>query len=342
MTQISRPQKLIEFEILRAISVILLMFSHSDIYSQVIFGFKLEPVGPYIRGFFLGSFFFMAGFFIEYSNKRNPKTFYSYVYSKFIRLLPPYWLTLILFVLVLGYTLKKADFLAYFLNLQFIFSPVYVKQLLTLWYLSVLFAYLMIYGFFLKRSTRSLLIFLLLLFLSAYFLNDEYGLFDYRFFEYYLIFLSGFLLARYDYVYEKIVNFSLAVQFLLVIVGFILFGFFGFGQFGYTSWQYILFSDFHMLSMIVLALRVFKSGYFNWRIWEGISYASFFMYLFHRPIWEIMFAVIKFPLNIYSGWYRLLPGSIFVFVISYYMQRGYDLLLTAGSDLWTRLALKTV
>jgi thiamine transporter ThiT len=64
MDQINKPQKLIEFEILRAISVILLMFSHSDIYSQMVFGFELEPIGPYIRGFFLGSFFLMAGFFI--------------------------------------------------------------------------------------------------------------------------------------------------------------------------------------------------------------------------------------------------------------------------------------
>jgi peptidoglycan/LPS O-acetylase OafA/YrhL len=342
MTHIDKPKKLIEFEILRAISVILLMFSHSDIYSQTLFGVRLEPVGPYLRVFFLGSFFFMAGFLIQYSDKRHPRSLFEYLWSKFIRLIPPYWMALALFMIVLGYTLKNMVFWVYFLNLQVIFSPTYVKQVLTLWYLSVLFVYLIIYGFFLKRTTKSLIICLVIVFLGTYLLNLQYGLFDYRFFEYYLIFLCGFLLARYEDVYEKVVNSSMMMQFLLVIAGFILFGFFGFGYYEYTSWQYILVSDFHILTMIIFALRIFREGYLNWRIWGPISYASFFIYLFHRPIWEIMFMVIKFPTNIYAGWYRLIPGAIFVFVISYYLQLGYDALLQLGSGVWKRLTAKAV
>jgi peptidoglycan/LPS O-acetylase OafA/YrhL len=340
MIEKNNRERLVEFEILRAIAIILLMVSHSDIYSQVVYGIELEPVGPYVRGLFLGGFFFMSGYLIEYSNKKRPQSTVAYFWSKFIRLFPPYWLALLSFVFILGYTLKNDDLIVYSLNLQFLFSPLYVKQLLTLWYLSVLFAYFIIYGLLLSRSTRTLLFSLAVIFIGSYIVHIKFGLFDYRFFEYYLTFLTGFLLARYEWAYEKVVNFSMPVQFLLMLAGFVLFSFTGFGQYEVNSWQFILVSDFHMLSMIIFALHVFQSPRLNWPVWRFIAYGSFFAYLFHRPIWDLMFAAIKFPWPIFTGWYRLIPGSIFVFVICYYMQLGYDRLLKTGTSLWQRFTLR--
>jgi hypothetical protein len=95
-----------------------------------------------------------------------------------------------------------------------------------------------------------------------------------------------------------------------------------------------------MLSMVIFALRIFRSPALNWRIWRWIAYGSFFAYLFHRPVWDLMFMIFKFPASIYEGWYRLLPGTIFVFVISYFMQLGYDRLLKSAGSLWARLTLK--
>src|SRR5689334_18537446 len=109
MIQKDKRERLAEFEILRAIAIILLMVSHSDIYSQVINGFKLEPIGPFIRGLFLGGFFFMSGYLIEYSNKRRPQSTVQYFWSKFIRLFPPYWLALLSFIFILEFTLKRKD-----------------------------------------------------------------------------------------------------------------------------------------------------------------------------------------------------------------------------------------
>lgn len=337
MTIANRSAKLAEFEILRAICIIFLMFVHSDVFSLVVFGIKLEPIGPYMGAFMLGSFFFMAGYFTEHSRRHGEKPFFAYIWSKFIRLFPPYWLALALFMTVLRFSLKRFDFFIYVLDLQFIFSPTYIKALLTLWYLSVVFAYYVIFGVFLSRPSFDLIIWSMIVFSVSYLLSHLYGLFDDRFFEYYFVFLTGVLLARHDKFREGIFYAPAALQILIGLTGAILFGIFEFGDYRVRTWPYLLSSNLFILSWIVLALRLFRINGLNLSIWGPISYGSFFAYLFHRPIWEIMFAVIRFPWDIYGGWYRLIPGSIFVFVICYYLQMGYDFLLRKVAKLWKQM-----
>jgi peptidoglycan/LPS O-acetylase OafA/YrhL len=334
--QVKQTKKLNEFEILRAISIILLMFSHSDIYSLTVQGIKLEPVGPFIRGLFLGSFFFMAGYFIEYSNKKKQKSFLDFIWSKIIRLFPPYWLALASYVFIMRITLKQPDLTAYALNLQFLFSPVFIKQLLTLWYISVVFWYFAIFGLFLTKSTRSMLIWAVIIFVASYILHQQCQLFDYRFFEYYLIFLLGIIFARFDDVYEWLIKVPILIQTIIVFIGFVLFGIFCFGAYETTSWVYILASDFHIITMIIFALRIFRTGYLDNKVWNYISYSSFFAYLFHRPIWDLMFKIIDFPFRIYDGWYRLFPGAIIVFIVCYFLQLGYDKILKLVENFFKR------
>ena len=340
MTQVDRTKRLTEFEILRAVSIILLMFSHSDIYSQVVYGIKLEPIGPYLHGFFLGSFFFMGGYFMEYSNKKKQRGFLASIWSKIIRLFPPSWMMLLSFMFILLISLKRNDFIAYFFNLQFLLSPVYIKEVITLWYISVLFSYFVIFGLFLSRSTRVLLLWLVFVFSVSYLLHYQYRLFDYRFFEYYLVFLLGILFARFEHVYEWLLKISIPIQLLITLVGFVLYGIVYFGHYNVTSWSYILVSDFHMITSILLALTIFRTGYLDHKIWGLISYASFFAYLFHRPIWKIMLDTFTFPFHIYVGWYRLMPGAIVVLVICYYLQLGYDKILQTTETLFKRVFSK--
>lgn len=336
----NKSNKLFEFDVLRAVCIIFLMFVHSDIFSTYLFGIKLEPIGPYVGTFMLGSFFFMAGYFIEYSHRNRQQSFPSYIWSKFIRLFPPYWLALFLFMTVLGFSLKRFDFLIYASNLQFVFSPTFVKPLLTLWYLSVVFAYYVVFGLFLQCRGRDLLAWAVFVFLVSYYLSYKYELFDDRFFEYYFVFFIGILIAKYDSLRERIFLAPLMVQIFVGLIGAILFGIFEFGNYRTRSFGYLFASNLYILSWAVLALKLFREKWLQWPVWRPISYASFFAYLLHRPIWEIMFMFIKFPPTIYAGWYRLLPGSIFVFVISYCMQFSYDTFLKAASSLWKLLTFR--
>jgi hypothetical protein len=174
-------------------------------------------------------------------------------------------------------------------------------------------------------------------FANSYLLSHLYGLFDDRFFEYYFVFLAGLLLARHDEFRERIFNVPVFAQLSIAVVGAVLFGIFEFGGYRARSAVYLVSSNVYILSWVILALKFFQAGLLNWRIWAPISYGSFFAYLFHRPIWEIMFWYIPFPWDIHGGWYRLVPGAIIVFVVCYYLQAGYDLILKSGSDLWKRL-----
>ncbi|MCC7117122.1 MAG: acyltransferase [Anaerolineales bacterium] len=336
-----KNEKLAEFEILRAVCIIFLMFVHSDIFSTYLFGVKLEPIGPYMGAFMLGAFFFMAGYFVEYSHRRRPQSFLNYLWAKFIRLFPPYWLALFAFMTILQFSLKRPDFILYFLDLQIIFSPAFIKPLLTLWYLSAIFIYYLTFGVFLSRSTRSLAGWSIFIFAVAYFLNYQYDLFDDRFFEYFFVFLAGVLLARYDELRNRIFLAPLPLQLAVGLVGAILFGVFEFGDYRTRHLGYLFASNLYILSWIALALRLFRNNWLHWRIWSPISYASFFAYLFHRPIWEIMFKFLPVPEQIHPGWLRLFPGSIIVFGLCYGMQLMYDLVLRTGSDFWKRRGLKT-
>jgi membrane-bound acyltransferase YfiQ involved in biofilm formation len=59
-----------------------------------------------------------------------------------------------------------------------------------------------------------------------------------------------------------------------------------------------------------------------------ISYASFFVYLIHRPLWAWLLGI--FPVNTAGGqvFFKIVPASIFIFILAYYLQFGYDRLLT--------------
>jgi membrane-bound acyltransferase YfiQ involved in biofilm formation len=59
-----------------------------------------------------------------------------------------------------------------------------------------------------------------------------------------------------------------------------------------------------------------------------ISYASFFVYLLHRPLWAWLLTI--FPVNTGNDqvFFKIVPASIFIFILSYYLQSGYDRLLT--------------
>ena len=82
--------------------------------------------------------------------------------------------------------------------------------------------------------------------------------------------------------------------------------------------------DLYILGMILFWLGVFRTPIGGWRIWAPISYASFFAYLFHRPIWELLVSV--FPISDFHllVLFKLIPASIVVFFISYFLQYGYD------------------
>jgi membrane-bound acyltransferase YfiQ involved in biofilm formation len=98
----------------------------------------------------------------------------------------------------------------------------------------------------------------------------------------------------------------------------------------YVSPLYILGTVFFIISWVILlfALATKIKSQFVLKMAGLVSYASFFVYLIHRPLWAWLIGVFSL-----SDWrdqvlFKLFPASIFIFILAYYLQSGYDRLLT--------------
>lgn len=324
--------RLKEFEALRALSILLLFALHSEVFDPIVFGDTIGgPLAVFVASFLLGSFFFLAGYFTEVSLSKPTNSAFAFVRSKFIRIFPPYWLALLLFIFVMGYNLNRSGLAVYALNLQAVFSPTFVKSLLTLWYISMLVVFYILYGVLMVtiRSSWGLLIGSLLIFAAAYWAHVAVGLFDLRFFQYYFLFLAGVYFCRFESIRIRLFSLNGFVKVLLAIFGVWLFGAILNAGFEMTNGLYILSVDFFVLSWILLSLSIFQTKVGDWQGWAWISTASFFAYLYHRPLWYAMDGLFSLEPGLTKVWVHLVPGAILALILGYVLQVGYDRLLAA-------------
>lgn len=320
-------ERLQEFEALRGLSILLLLALHSEVFDPQFFGDGTAPLAGLVASFLLGSFFFLAGYFTEFSIQKNTKIG-SFIKSKVIRIFPPYWVALILFVYGIGYTLKRNDFVVYLFNLQAVFSPVFVKPLLTLWYISMLVVFYIIFCalLFTIKSNIKLLVACLIIFVLAYLANLSIGLFDPRFFQYYFVFLFGVYFCRFSEIREKLLSLNFYYKIILAVAGAILMWLVE--SYPLTNFFYIFIANFFILSWIWLWLAIFRTPLGEWKIWAFLSMASFFAYLYHRPLWHFLNLTFEIESN-EKVFFNLLIGAPIALVLGYFLQQGYDKLLSA-------------
>jgi peptidoglycan/LPS O-acetylase OafA/YrhL len=323
-------QRFQEFDALRGLSIVLLLILHSHFFALRFFGVELGPMAAFVGAFLLGSFFFLAGYFTDGSLSRSGNNIFAFVKSKLIRIFPPYWVALALFMVVLGYSLKRLDFYVYVMNLQIVFSPAYVKQLLTLWYISLLIIYYTIFVLMLLliKSNKWLLAGSVIVFVAAYGLHLAKGVFDQRFFQYYFVFLAGIYFSRFEEVRTWLFDLAFPYKFITSVLGVLVFWLAQLAGYEVRNGLYLLTVDFFILGWVLMWLTIFRTPLGGWRIWSFLSTASFFAYLYHRPIWQIL--MDNFDVTPWGGfiYFQLIPGSIVTLVVSYFLQRGYDLLLS--------------
>ncbi len=324
-----KKQKLQEFEALRGLSILLLLALHSEVFDAGVFGFPVDPLAQVVASLLLGSFFFLAGFFAEYSRQKPGTSTFSFFWSKFIRILPPYWLALALFVFVLGFSLKRFDALMYTFNLQWLLSPVFIKRILTLWYISVLVGYYIIFGLLLFRvkSNLGLLAWSAILFAAAYIANGLTGLFEPRFFQYYFVFLAGVYFFRFEKERSILLNMNFLYKMVIALVVLILIWVVASSGLDVPNLFFILTVDLFILGWVLLLLSIFRTRAGSWKIWAFLSTASFFTYLYHRPLWHVLDTMLGLESGINKVFFNLIPGAIAALILGYFLQVGYDRLL---------------
>ncbi|HRK89507.1 MAG TPA: acyltransferase [Anaerolineales bacterium] len=326
-----RSNRMQEFEALRGLAILLLLALHSEVFDASVFGFEVDPLAGVVASLLLGSFFFLAGFFAEYSRSKAGGTLFSFLWSKFIRIFPPYWLALALFVVVLGFSLKRFDMLAYVLNLQWLLSPVFIKPLLTIWYISVLVGYYLIFGSlsFLIKPNLWFFVSAFGVFGVSYAANAIVGLFEPRFFQYFFIFLAGIFFYRFEHMRDRLMNLGIFIKVVAAIVFLLVFWRVAGSGLASPHGLFILTADLFILAWVWMLLSLFRLRIGGWRIWAFLSTASFFTYLYHRPIWKVFEIVFGLEPGVQKIFVNLIPGSLVALLVGYILQRGYDRLLSS-------------
>ncbi|GAB4503021.1 MAG: acyltransferase [Anaerolineales bacterium] len=330
MNDVSAPRgRLFAFDSLRVLAVGLLLFHHSNLYDHPILGLSLQPLETYVGVFLNGAFFFTAGYFVLGSLKH--RTLPAFYWSKVVRIVPPYWLGLLLFIYVVGITLRKRDVLIYALGLQTIFSPAVAKPVLTLWFVGVIILYYAGFAMIL-RSTRTgfqRLLGVVLFFALPYLIHLFTDFIDDRFFLYFFVFVAGLFVADSRQLADFLLSRKwIGVRLLAALVGWFLF--YEASTNGFRSLFYMACADSFILTWIALVLALFFSERQKplHPLWSAVAYASFFVYLFHRPVWQILVDLFDVPFgSLADALWKFLPGSLLTLFLSYYLQKGYDWLV---------------
>lgn len=327
-------QRIPEFEIIRTISILMLLIHHSGLYIIPIFGVSIEWLSPFFEAFLLGSFLLISGYFMEASLQKSGGNLIAFFLSRLPRIYPPYLIALLLYVIVMGITLKtRTDWLVYLGALQFIFAPEFVKPMLTLWYIGAILLYYIVFLALwrLAQTGRQFILFAATTFFFIYLLHLYTGLFDVRFFKYYFVFLAGMLFSRTEGSGAILSADGFARKGVLGIFGVWVFSLVAYSESARASMPYVAASFLFIVPafLFLYALIARLAVHTPWKWVTSVSHASFFVYLFHRPLW-VMFANL-IPLDTLQNQvlFRLVPASVLVIVICYYLQRTYDSLLGA-------------
>ncbi|MFX1570889.1 MAG: acyltransferase family protein [Promethearchaeota archaeon] len=382
-------EKLIEFDILRIISILIVVivihfptaytypfFIHYSPYQ----GFLFHTMGIHVS---MGSFVFVSGFGLylnkNYRNIKTTEKLFGFLKKRFLRIFPLYWIALILFVLFLGYS--NMDFLfllAHVFGIHMIVAPIFGEPMLTLWFIGIIVIYYLIFVVLSSTGSIKRLIptSLVILFLFAI-LNIYTGLVEYRFFYYYLLFVLGIISANIytssqytqikEFIRKKNKFFPLIIAFGIALLSFVIYIILTQFTFSYFISEYGI-EHLHMIfdlqpgiiesavalllvDLLIVIYLVFIVSLFYFilsslklllpkrnvaSIFSTIAYSTYCVYLFHRIFLVIYSFILSEGLNIdvyaLENLYLFFLFVPFIFIFSYFIQKGVDRLIKFLSE----------
>lgn len=198
-------EKLAEFDILRTISIlIVVILIHIPNNYAYPFYIDLSPYTGYLLHTLgidvaMGSFAFLSGFSLylkkDNRNINSPSRLKRFLKKRFLRIFPLYWIALIVFlILIADPDINFLFVLAHIFGLQIIVAPIYGYPILTLWFIGIIVIYYLIFIILsFMGSLKKIIPSALAILFFFVILNLNFGLVDYRFFLYYIIFIVGII-----------------------------------------------------------------------------------------------------------------------------------------------------
>jgi len=210
-------KKIIAFDFLRALAIIMIIPAHLSSYLFSTYGkLALYAFDPYFANMGLGLFIFMSGYLLYYNNHsinsmHNVLDFYK---KRLLRIYPLYWAALATFVLVFSvfapqlnsgffYPNSESVFgffnvLVHALGLQILLAPTYASPMLTLYFVGLIISFYAIYPLLImfSKTTSRLLLSSLILYVGLFSISKTFNIIDHRFFMFFLIFIFGVLTCK--------------------------------------------------------------------------------------------------------------------------------------------------
>lgn len=329
----NRDGNALSVEFLNAIFILIILYLHHPMYTKI--SIKLFPeyyLNLYLQKFAVGGFLFLSGFKMAISKIDYP--ILSFVKNRIFKIYIPYVIAVFCYSIIVHpyiYRGQNPDYrnvIVHLLGIQSVFPDIFGGQFFTLWFVSVLF---ICYAFFLL--TRKLFVknplFIIIIISIVFAINiSKYGFLSKDLVIYLVYFVIGMLFAKND----QLVNIN-AIILLAVFSIFLLFALYLYTSI-YQIWGKDLFS---VLSCIISSTALFICTFKEFRCFKlskpvviairYISFASFFVFLFHRPIWSMM-NFVWYDVSLYHSLYVIIFVPILIITGCHWFQNQYNLILS--------------
>ena len=340
-------KRLIEVDLLRAIAIILIVVVHLDNY--LVNSHTIRLIDSYLALIGLSFFFFISGFIIHRSeNIYTSIDIIAFYKKRLYRILPLYWLSLIVCVIVfefldvdpgnlVSYNIDLINFSVHMFGMQ-VFLPKYEIQ--SMWFIGVILLYYLLYPIVIRlsKNVKYLTINLLLAMVPFVVLLLMFNLVDMRFIIYYSAFVGGILSNQIN-LFSEIKYKKYMYSFSIILALIILLQIFNtIGLINYTNIRVVpsVINSIFVFSVSIVSYWFMKSFVFllNKRIidvFSKISYGSYAVYLFHHEFLAIFRVLLNLLFNdsLIIDLLIILFGLPILFVFGYLIQKSMNNLIAS-------------
>ncbi|VXD20389.1 putative Predicted acyltransferase 3 [Planktothrix serta PCC 8927] len=336
--------RLIVFDLLRCLAIFIILVHHfleylSYFYNSNFIGinvnllFYLNELNRYLG---LGLFTFVSGYLINLKRERfkDLNSALKFLYKKFLRIFPLYYLALITFI-YMDKIFSPLKIAIHILGLQLLFSSSNFQPIKTLWFIGLILIY---YCLFIVINFRNIIpiyrIFIIILFpIVLGGLSVVFGVTDLRLILYYWIFIFGIFCAENNFFEQQFWRKISPINPILFLFIFLI-AFFVEIKYGLMEinlvYSYILITILELLFVLLVyqisSLIPIKNSLL--KLIQVISYSSYCMFLFHRPLWFVMENLLQQTLEINNFYIMISISTLLAIPIlitfSYFLQHFYD------------------
>jgi peptidoglycan/LPS O-acetylase OafA/YrhL len=349
-----KNNKFFSVNLLTSVLIILILYLHHTNYTISLNLLDIKPLNTYLVRLSVGGFIFLSAY--KLTKSKYSETTSIFLRNRFLRIYPLYAIALILYTFSVypathtGQPPSSANLMVHFLLLQTVFIDWFGPLYQTLYFVSLLFLYYLLFILTRKTLPKKQLFYLLTLTifvcgLIIHIISNKLGIkiFSNLFFIYYYFFISGMIYGFYenkiDSYYKKLNNLSrnflLVLFFISSIIYMIILNFLNKNMLTYFEPEILCIPLILLvtiplyISFLCLNIQAKDSKQCIVNIVNKIAYSSFCIFLFHRFIWTIMsFFWIDLTKKTFTHWLLIVPiGFIAIFLFSYKIQGIWDLII---------------